>query len=47
VQKLSSSTFLGDLEPARHEEGRRSRLADSLDAETRARLERLRRGGSP
>jgi predicted RNA-binding protein with PIN domain len=46
VQKLSSQTFLGDLEPARHEEGRRSRLGDSLDEETRARLERLRRGQS-
>jgi predicted RNA-binding protein with PIN domain len=46
VQKLSSQTFLGDLEPARHDEGRRSRLGDSLDAETRTRLERLRRGHS-
>lgn len=44
VQKRSSRAFLGDLEPTRHEEGRRSLLADSLDAETRARLERLRRG---
>lgn len=44
VQKRSSHAFLGDLEPTRHEEGRRSRLADALDAETRARLERLRRG---
>ena len=46
VQKLSSQTFLGELEPTRHEEGRRSRIGDSLDEETRARLERLRRGQS-
>ncbi|HWN23044.1 MAG TPA: NYN domain-containing protein [Gaiellaceae bacterium] len=50
VQKLSSQTFLRDLEPARHEQERGSRpgtrLVDSLDAETRARLERLRRGHS-
>jgi predicted RNA-binding protein with PIN domain len=50
VQKLSSQTFLRNLQPARHEEGQGSgqgtRLADSLDAETRARLERLRRGQS-
>lgn len=44
VQKLSSHAFLGDLEPARHVEGRGSRLAESLDEVTRARLERLRRG---
>ena len=46
VQKRSSRAFLADLAPARHEERRGSRLGDSLDAETRARLERLRRGGS-
>lgn len=44
VQKLSSRVFLGDLEPAGHEEGRGTRLGDSLDEDTRARLERLRRG---
>jgi predicted RNA-binding protein with PIN domain len=44
VQKRSSSTFLADLEQLHHEEGHGSRLADSLDEETRARLERLRRG---
>ena len=44
VQKRSSRTFLAELEPARHDEASRSRLGDSLDAETRARLERLRRG---
>lgn len=44
VRKLSSRTFLLDLTPARHEERRPSRLGDRLDEETRARLERLRRG---
>jgi predicted RNA-binding protein with PIN domain len=44
VRKLSSRSFLRDLPPARHEEGRASRLADRLDEETRAALERLRRG---
>lgn len=46
VQKLSSRTFLRDLEPARHEEARPNPLADRLDPETRARLERMRRGQS-
>jgi predicted RNA-binding protein with PIN domain len=45
VTKISSRTFLGDLEPTRHREERRSQLADRIDPETRARLERLRRGG--
>ena len=44
VRKLSSRTFLLDLEPVLHDEGRPSQLRDRLDAETRARLERLRRG---
>ena len=44
VRKLSSATFLVDLEPARHDEREPSRLRDRLDAETRERLERLRRG---
>jgi predicted RNA-binding protein with PIN domain len=44
VQKLTSRTFLLDLGSARHDERSGSRLADSVDAETRARLERLRRG---
>jgi predicted RNA-binding protein with PIN domain len=44
VAKLSSRTFLRDLEPATHQEPRRGHLADRLDPETRARLERLRRG---
>ena len=44
VQKRSSSAFLAELEQPRHEERQGSRLADALDAETRERLERLRRG---
>ena len=44
VQKLSSRTFVGDLEPVRRGESHGSRIADGVDAETRARLERLRRG---
>ena len=44
VQKLSSRTFLLDLGAAEQREVPGSRLGDSVDAETRARLERLRRG---
>jgi hypothetical protein len=44
VQKRSSQAFLGDLERPEPGGGGRSRLGDALDAETRARLERLRRG---
>ena len=45
VQKRSSRTFLADLEqPRRPSEPRGLPAADALDAETRARLERLRRG---
>ena len=44
VQKRSSRTFLVDLEQPRHDEGHGSRLQDSLDEETRRRLERMRRG---
>ncbi len=44
VQKRSSRTFLAELEPTRQDEAPGTRLGDSLDAETRARLERLRRG---
>jgi len=46
VMKLSSQTFVGDLTPTRHEEHPVERLADRLDDETRARLERLRRGSN-
>jgi predicted RNA-binding protein with PIN domain len=44
VRKLSSRTFLLELEPARHEDRSTSRVRDRLDEATRARLERLRRG---
>jgi predicted RNA-binding protein with PIN domain len=44
VRKLSSKTFLRDLAGASHEERPPGQLADRLDDETRARLERLRRG---
>jgi len=44
VQKLGSRIFLSGLRPTRHDETRGSRLGESIDAETRARLERLRRG---
>ena len=44
VQKQSSRTFLRELEPVLRSESRGSRLGDAVDAETRARLERLRRG---
>jgi predicted RNA-binding protein with PIN domain len=44
VQKRSSDAFLAELGSHGSHEGRPSRLADAVDAETRARLERLRRG---
>src|SRR5919199_2150132 len=44
VRKLSSRTFLRDLEQAEHRDPRRGDLRDRVDAETRDRLERLRRG---
>jgi len=44
VGKLSSKTFLKELDTPQHREQRPSRLEDRLDPETRARLERLRRG---
>ena len=50
VRKQTSRAFLADLEPVRHTEreqtGAGGRLGDRLDAETRERLERLRRGES-
>jgi predicted RNA-binding protein with PIN domain len=45
VRKLSSQTFLRDLERVEHREPEAFRLKERLDEETRARLERLRRGG--
>jgi predicted RNA-binding protein with PIN domain len=48
VRKLSSRLFLAELVPEAHREneqrGSGGRVGDRLDAETRARLERLRRG---
>ena len=44
VRKRGSAAFLAELEAIAHREERPSRLADRVDAETRARLERLRRG---
>lgn len=44
VGKLSSKTFLRELGPARHVERRSGRLGDRLDDDTRAKLERMRRG---
>ena len=48
VRKLSSRLFLAELRPTEHRDheqrGSGGRLGDLLDPETRARLERLRRG---
>ena len=45
VRKLTSRTFLRDLEHVEHREPATYRVGERLDDETRARLERLRRGG--
>jgi hypothetical protein len=44
VDQRSSAGFLADFEPPRHEERASSRVVDRVDEETRAALERLRRG---
>lgn len=48
VRKMSSRTFLAELRPVAHQDHERrgsgGRVGERLDAETRARLERLRRG---
>jgi predicted RNA-binding protein with PIN domain len=44
VRKLSSRMFLAELAKPVHEDRARGDLRDKLDAETLARLERLRRG---
>ena len=44
VRKLSSQTFLAELARPEHVDRSRGDLRDKLDAETLARLERLRRG---
>jgi predicted RNA-binding protein with PIN domain len=46
VQKRSSRAFVADLQQPRHQEPHGSKLRDTLDDETRERLERLRRGQS-
>jgi predicted RNA-binding protein with PIN domain len=46
VRKVSSQTFLGDLEHVEHREERPRQLRDLLDPETREALERARRGAS-
>jgi predicted RNA-binding protein with PIN domain len=45
VRKLSSKTFVDELTPPAHDAGAPGDLRDKLDAETLAKLERLRRGG--
>ena len=44
VQKRSSATFLADMETTVHREDRPQHLRDRLDPETRAKLEKMRRG---
>jgi len=44
VAKVASSAFLDELAPSGHVEEQVSRLRDRVDAETLAKLERLRRG---
>jgi predicted RNA-binding protein with PIN domain len=44
VRKVSSRAFLRDLGSTAHDEYAPLRLSDRLDEETRAKLERLRRG---
>ena len=44
VRHRASRAFLDELASVSHTEGAASRLGDRLDDETRARLERLRRG---
>ena len=47
VKTVTSQAFLADFEQASHVEEKRAELADRLDDETRARLERMRRGQDP
>lgn len=46
VRTRSSAAFLAELAAVAHREDAPSRLGDRVDPETRARLERLRRGGN-
>jgi predicted RNA-binding protein with PIN domain len=47
VAKLSSATFARDFALGGHQEQEPMRVEDKLDAETRAKLEELRRGKGP
>lgn len=47
VRHRASRSFLDELASVAHAESSSSRLGDRLDEETRARLERLRRGETP
>ena len=44
VRKRDSASFLAELHASPHREDTPSRIADRVDPDTRARLERLRRG---
>jgi predicted RNA-binding protein with PIN domain len=44
VRKVSSQTFIAELQPPQHEDRMRGDLRDRLDPATLAELERLRRG---
>jgi predicted RNA-binding protein with PIN domain len=44
VRKRDSASFLAELDAVSHREEKPTRIADRVDPETRARLERLRRG---
>jgi predicted RNA-binding protein with PIN domain len=46
VRKVSSATFVADLEPVESKQGPPHRLAERLDETTRDRLERMRRNRS-
>ena len=47
VRKRGFAAFLAELEAIVHREEKPSRFGDRVDDETRARLERLRRGADP
>ena len=47
VMKLSSANFTRDFVLESHDEGKPMRVEDMLDPETRAKLEKLRRGQGP
>ncbi len=47
VEQRSSARFLSELEQPRHGQSTASRVGDRVDDDTRAALERLRRGENP